>query len=135
MTRDSAPDDAIDQRLGARLSSAVGAVLGIAVALLIAVLPGSGAQSARLQSAFSATTPDQCVLAIADRVGEARRSLQGAKSPNARRSDFDGGLIPVSASLSLRCIAPAASPRPALARAQQPGRWPSTARARAPPLA
>ena len=135
VTQDAAPDEPADPRLHA-LSSAAGAVLGIAVALLLAMLPGGAVHGARLQSAFSAAAADECPPSVADRASEARRSLHNPKGPNARRPDFDDGLAPVSASAGLSCIAPAAaSPRPALARAQRPGRWLSAARARAPPRA
>jgi hypothetical protein len=136
VTRDTAPDERADPPLPARLSSAAGAVLGIAVALLIALLPGGAATGSQLQSAFSASTAEQGVLAVADRAGEARRALPGARGPNARRPDFDNGLIPVAASAALAPAAPAAaSPRFVLVRAQRPGRWFSSAQARAPPRA
>lgn len=114
----------------------MGAVMGIAIALLLALLPGGNAQGSRLQSAFSATTADQCLPLAADRAGEARRNLHKARGPHARRPDFDDGLAFVAAAPQLCGVATAdASPRSAPARAQRPGRWPSTARAREPPLA
>lgn len=118
------------------MSKAVGAVLGIAIALLLAIVPGSSTPASRLQSAFSATTVDQCLPLTAERAGEARRTLQKAKGPGARRADFDdGGVLPAAIALPV-CIQPVAeTPRLALAQGQQPGRWPATTRARAPPLA
>ncbi len=111
-------------------------MFGLVVALLIALLPGDAGPGSRLQSAFSAATPDQGLLAASDRAGDSRRSLQNAKGPGARRPDFGDtpALVPAVPGLARAAAAPA-SARPALARAQRPGRWLSTARARAPPLA
>jgi len=131
VTRDPTPFEAIPSR-----PNPAGAVLGIALALLIALLPGAAPQGSRLQSAFSATTLEQALVVASDRAGDSRRSLQNAKGPNPRRPHYGDAPALLAASIVRTRIAPqAASPRPALSQAQPPGRWPSTARARAPPLA
>jgi hypothetical protein len=134
VTEDDAPDAARDSRPVARIGSVVGTVLSIAVALLLAALPGGSVNSARLQSPLGAASADQTVLAIANRFGEARASLQKARGPNARRPDFGGTPVLFAAlAATLVLIAGAWLFRPLPVRAQRPARWPSTARARAPP--
>ncbi|MEZ0241888.1 MAG: hypothetical protein ACAH11_00825 [Sphingomonas sp.] len=136
MTEDAAPDDARDSRPMARVTSSIGAMLGIAVALLLAALPGVSITSTRAQSAFSAATADQSILATASRLGEARATPFKARGPNARRPDFGDTpfLLAAAATLALLLVA-AAAQRPARLLVQRPARWRSTARARAPPRA
>jgi hypothetical protein len=124
--RDPAPLDPRPRRL----SSAAGAVLGIAIALLLAILPAGDDHAPRLQSAFGATTHEQC-LAVADRVSEARRGVQGA-----RRADIDHGSVLLPAGIALPCPPPSAdSAPPSLALAEAPAGWRNHAQARAPPRA
>lgn len=135
MTQDAAFDDAPDPRLPARLSSGVGAVLGIAVALLLAMLPGGAVHGSRLQSAISAASADQSVIAAANRFSEARTALSKARGPKARPDFGDTPILLASALALALLILGAASVRPPLARAQLPARRPATVRARAPPRA
>lgn len=136
VNQDAASDDARDSSLPARMSRGVGTVMGIAVALLLAMLPGSAVNTARVQSALSATSVDQSILATVNRLGEARASLAKARGPNARRPDFGDTPVLLAGAATLLLLAfAAASQRPARLLVQRPARWPSTARARAPPRA
>ena len=135
MTQDAAFDEASEPRLPARLSTGVGAVLGIAVALLLAMLPGGAVHGSRLQSAISAASADQAVMAAANRFGEARAAFNKARGPNARPNFGDTPVLLASALALALLILGAASTRPPLARAQAPARRPATVRARAPPRA
>ena len=135
MSQDAAFDDARDPRLPARSRSGVGAVLGIAVALLLAMLPGGAVHGSRLQSAFAAASSDQPALTAANRLGEARAALSKARGPRARPEFGDTPVLLAGALALALILLGAASLRPPLVRAKAPARWPSTARARAPPRA
>ena len=115
-------------RTAPRPGTAAAALLSIAIALLLSLLPAPSPRGVdRAGSAFSATTSEQCVT-VSYRGGELRRALPGAR-------DHDPLDLPAQAA-QVRCAtAFAIRPRPVLADAQTRAAWPSTARARAPPIA
>ena len=125
------PDDVSHTRLSAR----AGAVLSVAVALLLAMLPGVGLTGAQPLSTIGAAHADQSLLTTANRLSEARAELGKARDPKAPPDFGDAPVLLAAALAAAFLLVGTASLRPPLARVSAPRRWPSTARARAPPRA
>jgi hypothetical protein len=112
------------------LSRRAGAVLGVAIALLLAMLPGIGVQGAKAPASIGAAHGERPLLTAAHRLNEARAALDKA------RPDLGSPpVLPAAALAFVFLLLGGATLRPHFTRAQLPARWPSTARARAPPHA